>query len=96
MARLRIQYIHVYTFQNINVLYLHTNVLGCKYSDQNMQALMTESAVFSMNSKLECRGICQHIPDLIGLEAERKIHRGRTKELEKGEGGAPQQTLVVQ
>lgn len=70
----------------------------CKYSDQNMQALMIESAVFSMNSKLECRGnfsnwLPTHSrPHWLGSRTKNPQRENERTGERRGRGGAPADT----
>lgn len=81
------------------LIYVHTFwAKDCKYSIQNMLALITDSAVLHMNSELERRGNVSNWlpihswPHWLGSRTKTP-HRGRKQELEKdGEGGAPADT----
>lgn len=71
----------------------------CKYSDQNMQALMIESAVFSMNSKLECRGnfsnwLPTHSrPHWLGSRTKNPQRENERTGERRGRGGRPSRHL---
>lgn len=90
MARLRICTCVAMT----RLIYLHVLwAKDCKYSIQNMLALITDSAVLHMNSELERRGnVSNWLPihswtHWLGSRMKTP-HRGRKQQLEKdGEGG---------